>query len=307
MIVNTKVKAIAKAIIVGEHAVVYGASAIAMPITNLVLNMDLSLNQNTNHSDINYYQDDAKGFINDLIIQGCSLLQVPYSNCSFTISSNIPIGCGLGSSAALCVSIIKALNTIFNRSLSLREICHFANILERNFHGNPSGLDTTVVALKETILFKKHEYQVVNYKKIITNDFKGWPFVLINSGIGVVTKSMVDLVKPYFQGANGKKLIKEFEYITDMVYKHLVEGDIFALGNRLKQASTLLSFIGVVNKELDEILKCCEECEVLGAKPTGAGGGGCILALLNPYIYQEQFRQLKSKLDKYYIFEIPLI
>ena len=193
-----------------------------------------------------------------------------------TIDSEIPPGSGLGSSAAVSVATVAALSKFFNLNLSLEDISKIAYKAEEIVHGQPSGIDNTISTFGGVILYRKTEGFIR-----IKSRVSGIALILADSGIPRLTKDMVLKVQ---------KLRKKYPDIFDPIYyaagKLVIEmvdaiksDDLIRLGELMNINHGLLSTIGVSNMLLEKIVYTSRRLGALGAKITGAGGGGLILAI----------------------------
>ena len=179
------------------------------------------------------------------------------------------------------------------------------NQLEKRFHGNPSGLDTAVVAHESVISFRRGEGGVPLAIASPT-DSDVWPFVLIDSGLRSSTASMIRVAAPYFTGEGGDGRIARFDELAGQVATGLADGDTGCVGQAMRSAQRYLSEAGVSNGRMEEIVETCEQVGALGAKLTGAGGGGCVLALLDPATHEEQLRELKRRIGSRHVYSVRL-
>jgi len=193
-----------------------------------------------------------------------------------TIDSDIPPGSGLGSSAAVSVATVAALSKFFNLNLSLEDISKIAYKAEEIIHGKPSGIDNTISTFGGVILYKKTEGFIR-----INSKLSDMALILADSGIPRFTKDMVLKVQ---------KLRKKYPEIFDPIYyaagklvRNMVDAikseDLIRLGELMNINHGLLSTIGVSNMFLEKIVYTSRKLGALGAKITGAGGGGLVLAI----------------------------
>lgn len=300
-------QACGKVILVGEHAVIYGAHAVAMPVPSMRIELNLQsmpkrsrpvLAQRKGHSEnLHHVVCDALRLLN------CD----PYP-LEIKGSSNILVGAGLGASAAFCVGILRALATFFQKDLDAYQIASLANQLERRFHGTPSGLDTMTVALEKPVLFaKNHNPHIIQVQGIKRDDRRlPWTFAVIDSGTRSPTLAMVQETAPYFVGDSGKNRISHFDKIARDTASGLESGALALVRDSMEEASHLLSEIGIVPPLLQDIITRSKQCGALAAKVTGAGGGGCILCLLDPERSEETLTLLKSKFQQEKVYEARL-
>lgn len=284
-----------KAIIVGEHAVVYGSRAIAMPLQVHRMSVRLRVGDEASKSvQFRISNHDVPAHVCEVVNDAFSALGIKPFNVKIEGSHSLPIGAGLGSSATLCIITLQAIAKAAQIDLSRDRLAFLANKLERRFHGNPSGLDTAVVAYEKVISFKKGpEIREIAMKKIHHDGPPcAWPFLIIDSGVRSSTLSMIQKAKPYFMGSDGEKVLQRFDDLTTKVESGLESGDPDLVAGGMNEAGQLLKAAGVVNDELRQLIDLCRDHGALAAKSTGAGGGGSIIALLNPH----QQAQQKSKI-----------
>ncbi|MEM2136359.1 MAG: mevalonate kinase [Candidatus Methanomethylicia archaeon] len=193
----------------------------------------------------------------------------------FLIESNIPIGVGLGSSAATFVAFSAALLKLFNYKFNLNDIVNLASQGESLAHGKPSGIDPTISTFGRIIVYRRsqgfHSLEEEFSKPIII-------------GISNVTRSTAEMVNKVLN------LKKKHPYILDLLYEtndRIVNEAIDAiksknfikLGDLMNIAHGLLSSIGVSNFHIENMIYAARNAGAYGAKITGAGGGGAIIAL----------------------------
>lgn len=293
-----------KAIVVGEHAVVYGAKAIALPLRDLRL--ELSIKEDipalTNSRPLSLKQKKLRS----LMDQSCQNLGLPPIPYEIEAHSNILMGAGLGSSAALCVALIKLAFKTYAKKINPSLLATVAKKLERNFHGTPSGLDTTVVSYEKPILFQKHKKtQLIHISQpCIQGKFHKWPFVLIDSGLRAPTSLMVERAKPFFMSKNQKKIIKSFDDIALNTLEALQDGDIQKLAHNMNLAESYLENADVLPQIMQKQKEQILNCDVLSVKITGAGGGGCFLSLLDPSNFKAQFEKLSKLFGAHNLYSI---
>ena len=290
-----------KAILAGEHAVVYGARAIAMPLIQLRMKVVLT---STGKEDSLFQVNgkDVSSEIRDVILDAFNLVNVEPFPFQIIGSTNFPIGAGLGSSATLCVITLRTIANALKLSLPVAQLATLANQLEGRFHGRPSGLDTAVVSHEKCLLFSKGAKVV----PVPVAHVGSWRFALIDSEMRTSTARLVQQTSPYFHSKSGLKRIKSFDELSMKIAEGLTEGHIENVANSLNKVGDLLSEIGVVPSTVENIISICRSHGALAAKVTGAGGGGMILALLCPRRYQDQFRLLSEKFGRHRVFSVNL-
>lgn len=270
------ISACGKCILVGEHAVVYGAKAIAIPLPSLRISVTLFKEKELRPAQSSKMPTQIKEIVPLVVGEACTLLHVERPHVAFDGNSNIPVGAGLGSSAALCVASIRALDAFYQLNLSAERIAALANVLEARFHGNPSGLDATVVSYESCLVFSKG---VTPEHLALAKASPVLHFILVDSIERSSTKEMVDRAAPHFQGTEGSKLVAEFDAVTTAAGNALQARSESDLAKAMAQSRRLLEQVGVVTPAMQNVMREMERLGVIGVKPTGAGGGGMILGL----------------------------
>ncbi len=275
-----------KVILCGEHSVVYGEPAIAVPVSGLrahaqvapaahqgvrLIATDLGENLMLNEAPADY----PLAVIARLTIAHCGAAE---PDAELTVHSELPIAAGLGSGAAVSVAAARALALYLGHDLPPEEISALAYEVEKLHHGTPSGIDNTVVAWERPVAFTKGTPPSV---------FKiGRPFHLIiaNSGVHSTTREMVEGVRQRRE-ADPEYYNTCFEAmgaIAEAACVAIEQGGIEALGPLMNQNHALLTRIGVSLPALDALVTAARRAGAAGAKLTGAGGGGNIIALVMP-------------------------
>jgi len=288
-------RACGKVILCGEHAVVYGAKALALPLLSKVIHIKLYADQHITASPkirVNLGERPANEAIQAMVTEAFDVLGIARFNLSIEGHSNLMLGAGVGSSASLCVSVLRGLSQLSGKPVPPKDLAQLANQLERRFHGNPSGLDTAVVALEQAILFEKGKTpEIITVKKPKDSRFP-WSFVLIDSGVRAPTINMVKHAEPVFR-AKGQAFLNEFDDATLACKAGLETGDIKTAALAMNTAQLLLTELGVVNNALQDIVRATQSIGAAAVKVTGAGGGGCMLALLHGEDCDDQIAALR--------------
>ncbi|MGQ9542931.1 MAG: mevalonate kinase [Candidatus Bathyarchaeia archaeon] len=192
------------------------------------------------------------------------------------VASQIPVGVGLGSSASTAVSSIVALAKFLNMKLNTQEICDIAMIQERFIHKQPSGIDPTIITYGGTILFR------IGHRPIRLPPKHGICFIVGNTGLTRSTGDLVTRVSKHFEEGEYEKISDEVGRLTLKAAKAYEKEDFKELGRLMDENHELLVRIGVSTPMLDRLVEASRTAGALGAKLTGAGGGGCIIALSTP-------------------------
>ncbi len=315
---HTSANAVAKLILCGEHAVVYGRPAIALPLAGIRAYVDIGAGHPGSGIAVHARDlrrrwrvaNDPHGPISQLITSVLAYFethQAPSPDLRITISSAIPIASGMGSGAAVATAIVRALAAHLGRQLAPAEISALVYASEQRFHGTPSGIDNTVIAYEQPIWFvrqqTKSEGRTTNDESsdssFVLRPSSGSsqppssapitiasPFTLLigETGIRSATRLPVGEVRKRWQAdpARYEALFDQVGTLVAQVREALGKGDIPALGQLLSQNHTLLQQIGVSSPQLDALVAAALAAGALGAKLSGAGWGGVMLALVTP-------------------------
>ena len=196
---------------------------------------------------------------------------------SIKIESDIPIGAGLGSSSACCVAAAASVSNLFNNT-NEKEILELAIQAEKTIFPNSSGADCTVSVYGGIIEYQRER----GFSKInAENEFN---FLIINSEQVHATDKVVERVKKFKEENEDifSELCSEEERLITKALDSMKNNDLEIIGKCMAQNQIFLEQIGVSNDELLLIIKEIEKI-TLGAKITGAGDGGCIIALTEKY------------------------
>jgi len=253
-----------KIILMGEHAVVYGHPAIAMAVDR---GMTVTLREHSGPTAV------LKGQISDPRLDKALQTVLPADGVSVQIESNLPIGRGMGSSAALAVALARASLEWEGMPLTEQEVNTRAFAVERIFHGNPSGIDHTVSMGGGALMYRKGSAKPV-YEPI---KIPSLPVVVIDSGTAGNTADMVQNVRQRFTAVEA--YLNQIGELVTATLPALTTGDLPAIGQAWHENHWLLKAIGVSNATLDEIVRVAENEGSYGAKLAGAGGGGVVIAL----------------------------
>lgn len=276
-----------KIILFGEHAVVYGQPAIAIPVNQLKATARVMPNPQGQPGIvlIQAPQIQLDAYLSDLpedhpiaaavylAFQAASIIQPP----SFTlqINSTIPIAGGMGSSAAVSIAIIRALTNFFGRPLPPDQISDLAYKVEEIHHGTPSGIDNNVIAHQKPVVFRRNELIEFLSVKQPTH------WVIADTGQKTPTRETVADVRQHYQ-ADPDRFNAIFEQIGDISRQAqggLIEGDLPLLGGLMDQNQRLLERIGVSSSRLEHLIQAARAVGAAGAKLSGGGRGGNMIAL----------------------------
>ncbi|MCU4716672.1 mevalonate kinase [Halapricum hydrolyticum] len=288
-----------KVYLFGEHAVVYGEPAVPCAIERrarvtaerrgddkLRVNAtDLTLDgftveydgDATGTPDVDVAEpllEEGMGYVNEAVEQARDAADAPDAGFDVTIESAIPLGAGLGSSAAVVIAAIDAATRELGVELDAAEIADRAYRVEYEVQdGQASRADTFCSAMGGAVRVEGDDCRRIE-------DVPNLPFVVGYDGGSGDTGALV---------AGVRDLREEYDFAADTVAaigdvvrrgeQALAAGDLEELGELMDFNHGLLSALGVSSRTLDAMVWAAREGDALGAKLTGAGGGGCIVAL----------------------------
>lgn len=270
-----------KIILIGEHAVVYGKPAIALPFPTLNVTTIIEETGRPVLVQTAFYTGPLhkvpgrmKGIV-ACMKEAVRELGEKLTGFSLKIHSNIPLGRGLGSSAAIAISIVRALFKYFDRDLTRETLMRLVQIAETYAHGNPSGIDMEAASSTNPIWFQKgKDTETVKL---------GATFYLIVADTGEVgdTRAAVESIRQKYETAPVKTeaSLHLLEKYTYKVRDALLNGDIPLVGSLLNLAQDELAKLGVSNQTIEHLVMEARKAGAYGAKLTGGGRGGCIIAL----------------------------
>lgn len=298
MMAETTATTPGKIILFGEHSVVYGQPALAVPIqharaeaqitngdpnTGLIihaedLNLNLTLKETAEHGLCQMARlvlDALKRDEPDIVIR---------------VRSSIPIAGGMGSGAAVSAALGKALSEHLGEPLSPDRLSALVYEVEKIYHGTPSGIDNTVICFEQPVYFIKGQaVETFGVKK---------PFDLVigDTGIPSLTKETVGAVREAWQ-ANPQRYEAVFNEMGEIVRRArsaIEAGTLDEIGGLMNQNQERLRRIKVSSPELEMLIEAALDAGAAGAKLSGGGGGGNMIAFVEP----EQVDEIGEALRK---------
>lgn len=273
--------AIGKVILIGEHAVVHGQPALAMPFPATKVKTAIYRKEGSLTLDCFFYN----GFFSEVPDRLLGLTTIirdivnsfdeKLEDFRIRIESTIPPERGMGSSAAVAVATIRALYDFFRQPLTKEDLFKWANISEKIVHGNPSGIDAATVIGEEPIYYIKG-------KSFIPFPFKLDAYLIVaDTGELGKTQAAVNDVRKLIDlnPQKGRSLIEQLGFLTRNAKDAIESKDIVKLGQIMSKAHLILDKLGVSNDKLNHLVSVAMRNEALGAKLTGGGRGGCMIAL----------------------------
>ena len=279
-----------KLILIGEHSVVYGQPAIALPFPLIGVESVVEYSPGDIYLKSDLYEgviDNAPKLLLGIVStikHTLKELKLPYKDLLIEVKSTIPPGKGLGSSAAVATAVVKSLFAYSEQTYTNEQVLEFANIAETHAHGSPSGIDSLTVNSDKPVWYQREE----SVKYIETKgDFH---FIVADSGSEADTKTAVGTVKELMK-ATPQKIERTMNHLGEITYQvreSLESSSKQMLGYLLNEAQKELVTLGVSNSRLNAIINLALEEGALGAKLTGAGNGGCIIALAKNELHSKQ-------------------
>ena len=282
-----KASAPGKIILFGEHAVVYGRPALAVPVTQVHVDAEVSDSPRAGvwihapiidlHAELNSLPPDhAIASVILKVIQRFGISPLP--NLDISISSTIPVAAGLGSGAAVSVALIRALSASLSRPMTDDEVNALAYEIEKIHHGTPSGIDNTVITYGKPVYFMK-DRPVETFKT-------GNPFTIVigDTGIAAPTKESVGDVRRLWirDQFNLENIFNEIAQIALIGRRSIESGRTEMLGELMDHNHEYLQELTVSSPELDSLVEVARGAGALGAKMSGGGRGGNMIALVDP-------------------------
>jgi len=273
-----------KAILLNEHFVVYGIPSIVSAIGKYTISKIEDFSQsgwkiNDNRKATPKYKEDKIEQQKDSINRMLKKLDIDLSKkgIEITLEGSLYCASGVGASAASCVAIARAISDHFNLNLSDEEINEIAYEGEKGYHGNPSGIDNTASTYGCLIWFERAENSRMDKITIPTPI----EIVLGNTGKVANTSAAVQGVRERKENNPTKynEIFNRAENIAYLARNALLNEDHIELGKLMNENHKLLQQIEVSSRELDFLVKLARDQGALGAKLTGGGLGGNIIAL----------------------------
>ncbi|HUF37849.1 MAG TPA: mevalonate kinase [Anaerolineales bacterium] len=275
-----------KAILFGEHAVVHGQPAIAVPVTQVCAAVRVHPAADGERR----FVSAATGLDLDLSdagpdFWGAALVTALEAACGcvlgsfrLEIESSIPVAAGLGSGAAIAVAAVRALAARIGFEPDLETVSRIAYEVEKIHHGTPSGIDNTTVTWSQPVYFRRGS--PVEFIRPAA----AFEFVIGLTGIPSPTGRVVADVRAAHQAdpVRFDRIFSQIGRLTKNARAAIENGDPAELGRLMDRNHDLLCEMTVSSGELDRLVKAAREAGAEGAKLSGGGRGGNMLALAVP-------------------------
>jgi mevalonate kinase len=297
---QAEASATGKVILFGEHAVVYGQPAIAVPVTQVRATATIeptspAAGLTIVAADLDEQVSLATAPHDEPLAAAVRLaldhLTAPEPDAVLTIGSTIPIASGMGSGAAVSTAIVRTIASFLERTMSPDEISTLVFEVEKIHHGTPSGIDNTVIAYEQPVYFVR--------QRPIERLTVGKPFTLLigDTGVPSPTGKIVGQVRRRWE-RQPPRYDALFDRVGDIVQeaRRAIEGgDVDALGPLMDENHALLIEIGVSSSKLDDLIEAARLAGALGAKLSGAGRGGNMIALVEDDDVEQVTEALKKR------------
>lgn len=278
-----RASASAKIILFGEHAVVHGQPAIAVPVSDIRAQVMVERARqglkiySANKRElvrVTRYNNHPLAITTRLTLQKLGFYSLP--NLTITLKSDIPMGSGLGSGAAVSTAIVRGICEALKKNLPLEQLNEIVYEVEKLYHGTPSGIDNTVIVYERPVYF-------VRGKPLETFSIAK-PFILLigDTGIHASTKAAVGDVRKLYE-SDPARITPIFERIGEIVRlarSAIESGNLEPLGELMNENHVHLRELTVSSAALDKLCRAAVDAGAQGAKLSGGGRGGNMLALV---------------------------
>lgn len=270
----------AKIILFGEHSVVYGQPAIALPLRSLRMRARVSASAGLSMLRSLDYEGPLResgarfACVRRAVEVALDKVGHPEAQLSVETISDFPPERGMGSSAASAGAVIRAVLGAFGVAASAEELFDLTQRAERVAHGKPSGLDAVATSARGPVQFQAGRMEIVPMNLDAH-------LVVADSGIRGSTRVAVSGVRTRFENDPGGvgEILEELGELARLAVRDVAEGEITALGVAMNRAQQLLAHLGVSDHHLDLLNAAAIRAGALGAKLTGGGLGGCVISL----------------------------
>lgn len=296
-----------KVILIGEHFVVYGEPALVMAINRYIqvcveTRPDPQIYISSNLGISGFFEEnkfrticggeDTMRILEPIKIAAETTMNLlnEKKGLNIEIISAIPMGVGLGSSGASAVATVAAVSTLLRSPLKKEAIVELSTAAERYVHLNPSGVDQAISTYGGLISYKKGE----NLSRIqISSKI---PIIIGNTCLRRNTGRLVNNVKLMVERFPEvmNPLINIGGKLTPLAIASLKRGDLRELGELMDFNHGLLITLGVSTEVLDQLVYAAKRGGAFGAKLTGAGGGGCMVALSSLDLQEDIARSISE-------------
>jgi mevalonate kinase len=286
------IDAFGKVILFGEHAVVYGYPALAVGIpcgvsVQHAVRRDKGSVVRVKEWGLEAHTESSGSFA-DALRKALELVPGK-GDVDITMQTRLPLGAGVGSSAAFSVALAKAIASARDERLLPVTVRKIAHEIEHIFHGSPSGIDDMVATFGGIVLFSKSGIKDldirVGWVEIERCGYLlslGIPSLVVGfSGKTHSTREMVEKVRKGFLASkeSTERLFMKTKEALEEGIKALRQKELKKFGQALSKNHEALKELGVSTKESEEMLEIAKKAHAIGGKISGAGGGGAVVVL----------------------------
>lgn len=276
----------AKIILFGEHAVVYGYPAMAVPVSALRTTATITpgthfeiIAEDTGEvipsHQIQLALDNALAAMAHTTLKW---LNRPAPPVTIRLRSDIPPAAGLGSGASVSAALGRAIAQALNTPLENSALNQLVYNIEKMYHGTPSGIDNTVIVYEQPVYFiRDQQPEPFNIRSPLT-------LVIANTGQQSLTKIAVGDVRRLYEDdpSYTKPILSGIGALVDHAKAALAEGDLVRVGALMDENHALLRRLTISSDALDQLVEAARSAGALGAKLSGGGRGGNMIALVEP-------------------------
>jgi len=273
-----------KIILLGEHSVVYGRRAIAAPIPLAIQariedtreGIEMIIPRWGVEQRLDFEAKHLPPFTRSMASL-LETLELKGRGMRIEIFPNVPRAMGLGGSAAMAVAVIRAMNIHYQLGLNDERINALAYECEKFAHGTPSGLDNTLATFGQFTLFRAGD----NPMREVIDVPRTLPMVIGMSGVEGLTAKTVTRVREAWEKNPSlyERIFDEIDDLSGLGLEALKAGDLETMGELMNVCQGLLNAMQVSSWKLEELNQIARSHGALGAKLTGGGGGGSMIAL----------------------------
>ncbi len=270
-----------KVILLGEHAVVFGKHAVALPIADAVT---ASVAESNKGSFISIPQWGVAQAVTDSVPGAAAAVQLILSELaidngaySIDVRSTLPRAMGLGSSAALAVAVVRAFSRFLVLDLDDERVNSIAFACEKLAHGTPSGIDNSIATIGTPMLFSNAGTLKIDELALQETP----PIVIALSSQPGLTLEQVAGVRSRHQRRRDHydAIFDQMDALSLSGAAALQSADYEELGSLMNICHGLLNAIEVSTPEIESMVSLARTAGAAGAKLTGGGGGGSVVAL----------------------------
>lgn len=294
-----------KIILFGEHAVVYGRPAIAVPVAGVKARAVVSANPRATAGQVHIQAPDInlEADLDKLpgshplaaavraVLTALGLSRSPA--CLIRVKSTIPVASGLGSGAAVTVALIRAYSAFLGKPLPDEKVNALAFEIEKLHHGTPSGIDNTVITYALPVYFQRKPAGPTIESFNVPEPFQ---IVIGDTGVRSPTAVSVGDVRKGWQAQPEyfERLFDKIGSVSADARKIIEAGQPSQLGSLMDENQTLLLQMGVSSDALDRLIQAARSAGALGAKLSGGGRGGNMIALVSDNTAEVVVQALKD-------------